>query len=38
MEYKNIEEFKDDLDKFLIYYNTNAILGGLKKELKARIP
>jgi len=33
-DYKNIE----DLNKFLIYYNTNRKHGGLKKELKVRTP
>jgi len=37
-EYKNIEELKEDLNKFLIYYNTNRKHGGLKKELKVRTP
>lgn len=37
-EYKNIEELKKDLNKFLIYYNTNRKHGGLKKELKVRTP
>jgi len=37
-EYENIEELKEDLNKFLIYYNINANLGGLKKELKVRTP
>ncbi len=35
---KNIEELKEDLNKFLIYYNTNRKHGGLKKELKVRTP
>ncbi len=37
-KYKNIEELKEDLNKFLIYYNTNRKHGGLKKELKVRTP
>jgi len=37
-EYENLEELKEDLNKFLIYYNTNANLGELKKELKIRPP
>lgn len=37
-EYKNIEELKEDLNKFLIYYNTNRRHGGLTKELKVRTP
>ncbi|MFT7860911.1 MAG: integrase core domain-containing protein, partial [Sulfurimonas sp.] len=37
-EYKNIEELKEDLNKFLIYYNTNRKHGGLKRELKVRTP
>jgi hypothetical protein len=35
-EYKNVEELKEDLNKFLIYYNTNRKHGGLTKELKVR--
>lgn len=37
-EYKNIEELKADLNRFLIYYNTNRRHGGLTKELKVRTP
>lgn len=37
-EYKNIEELKEDLNRFLIYYNTNRRHGGLAKELKVRTP
>jgi len=33
-KYKNIE----DLNKFLIHYNTNRKHGGLKKELKVKTP
>jgi hypothetical protein len=29
---------RGDLNKFLIYYNTNRKHGGLKKELKVRTP
>lgn len=36
--YKNIEELKADLNKFLVYYNTNRKHGGLRKELKFRTP
>jgi len=35
---KNIKELKEDLNKFLIHYDTNRKHGGLKKELKVRIP
>jgi len=35
---KNIEEPKEDLNKFLIYHNTNRKHGGLKKELKVATP
>jgi len=35
---KNTEELKEDLNKFLIYYDTNTNLGGLTKKLKVRIP
>jgi transposase InsO family protein len=37
-EYKNIDEVKKDLDKFLIYYNFNRRHGSLRKELKVRTP
>lgn len=37
-EYKNIEELRKDLNKFLIYYNLNKKHGGLRKELKVRTP
>ncbi len=37
-EYKNIEELKEDLNKFLIHCNTNRKHGGPKKELKVRTP
>ena len=37
-EYKNIEELRKDLNKFLIYYNLNRKHGGLRKELKVRTP
>ena len=37
-EYENLQELKDDLNKFLIYYNINRKHGGLKKELKVRTP
>ncbi len=37
-EYKNIDELKEDLNKFLVYYNTSRKHGGLKKELKVRTP
>jgi len=33
-EYENLQGLKDDLNKFLIYYNTNKKHGGLKKNLK----
>jgi len=33
-DHKNIEELKEDLNKFLIYYNTNSNLVELKKNLK----
>ncbi len=36
--YKNIKELKEDLRKFLIYYNTNRRHGSLRKELKVRTP
>jgi len=29
---------KEDLNKFLIHYNTNRKYGGVKKELKDRTP
>jgi hypothetical protein len=35
---KNIKEPKEDLNKFLIHYNTNRKHGGLKKELKVATP
>lgn len=37
-EYKNIEELKADLNRFLMYYNTNRRHGGPTKELKVRTP
>jgi len=37
-KYQTIEELKEDLNKFLIHYNTNRKHGGLKKELKVRTP
>lgn len=37
-EYRSLEELKEDLNKFLIYYNTNRSHGGLRKELKVRTP
>jgi transposase-like protein len=37
-EYKNIEDIKLDLNKFLIYYNFNRRHGSLRKELKVRTP
>lgn len=37
-EYKNIEDVKIDLNKFLIYYNFNRRHGSLRKELKVRTP
>jgi len=37
-KYQNIKEPKEDLNKFLIHYNTNRKHGGLKKELKVRTP
>jgi len=37
-EYKDIDEVKKDLDKFLIYYNFNRRHGSLRKELKVRTP
>ena len=36
--YKNIQEFKLDLNKFLIYYNTCRRYGSLIKELNVKIP
>jgi len=36
--YENIEQMSEDLNKFLIYYNTNRKYGGLRKELKVRTP
>jgi len=35
---KNIEELRENLNKFLIYHNTNRKHGGLKKELKVKTP
>jgi len=37
-KYNTIEELKEDLNRFLIYYNTNRKHGGLKKELKVATP
>ena len=37
-DYKNIEEVKVELNKFLIYYNFNRRHGSLRKELKVRTP
>jgi len=37
-KYKNIDELKKDLNKFLIYYNINRKHGGLRKELKVKTP
>ena len=37
-EYKNIDDVKNDLNKFLIYYNFNRRHGSLRKELKVRTP
>jgi len=37
-EYKNIEDVKEDLSKFLIYYNFNRRHGSLRKELQVRTP
>jgi len=37
-KYQTIEELKEDLNKFLIHYNTNRKHGGLQKELKVRTP
>jgi transposase-like protein len=37
-EYKNIDDVKKDLNKFLIYYNFNRRHGSLRKELKVRTP
>ncbi len=36
--YKNIKELKEDLQKFLIYYNINRRDGSLRRELKVRTP
>jgi transposase-like protein len=36
--YKDIAQMRGDLNKFLIYYNTNRSHGGLRKELKLRTP
>jgi len=33
-----MEDLKEDLNKFLIYYDTNRKHGGLTKELKVRTP
>ena len=38
LTYKNEAELKADLNKFLVYYNTNRRHSGLKKELKVRTP
>jgi len=37
-KYENIDELKEDLNKFLIFYNVSRKHGGLKKELKIRTP
>jgi len=37
-KYNIVEEFKEELKKFLIYYNINRKHGGLTKELKVRTP
>jgi transposase-like protein len=37
-DYKNIEDVKKDLNKFLIYYNFNRRHSSLRKELKVRTP
>lgn len=36
--YQNIDEMKQDLAKFLIFYNFNRGHGGLRKEIKVRTP
>jgi hypothetical protein len=36
--YQNIDEMKQDLNKFLIFYNFNRGHGGLRKEIKVRTP
>ena len=36
--YKNIQELKLDLNKFLIYYNTYKRHGSLRKELNVKTP
>ncbi|CAC9524175.1 Mobile element protein, partial [uncultured Gammaproteobacteria bacterium] len=38
MTYQNIDEMKQDLNKFLIFYNFNRRHGGLRKEISARTP
>ncbi len=38
MTYQNIDEMKQDLNKFLIFYNFNRRHSGLRKEIKVRTP
>jgi transposase-like protein len=38
LTYKNKTELKEDLDKFLVFYNLNRRHGSLKRELKVRTP
>lgn len=37
-DYENIDDVKQDLNKFLVYYNFNRRHGSLRKELKVRTP
>lgn len=38
LKYKNIEELKEDLNKFLIYYSTKRRHSRLTREFKVRTP
>lgn len=37
-QYKDLDELKVDMNKFLIYYNLNRPHGSLRRELKVRTP